>query len=125
MIRALREEDFQQLRQIHEQYFASEFTFEELLSGYLCMAVVEDENGHIITAGGVRLIAEGVVVTDKNYEIRERRKALSQLLQALRFITKNAGYSHLHAFIHDDNWMRHLLRSGFVPTSGKSLIIGV
>ena len=124
-VRALVPSDVDNLREIHEKFYKNEFEFPNFLHGFLCAFAVTDNEGHIISAGGVRSIAESVIITDKSRTPKEKRLALYNVLDASEFITKHAGYDELHAFIQDENWYRHLTKIGFCPTKGKSLVLEI
>jgi len=125
MIRALFKRDLDQLKSIHERFYQDEFSLSDLNRFISSFAVIDDSNGKIITAGGIRSIVETIIVTDKDTPIEKRQEALIDLLQVAKNTTKQAGYTQLHAFVQDAKWMRHLISHGFIPTVGKSLVIGV
>ena len=113
-IRALQPEDIDKLRHIHMCYYKDEFEFPDFLNNFLCAFVVIDENNEqIISCGGVRLIAECVTLTDKNYPIKDRRTALYQVLDASSFIAGKADFNKIHAVTENRNWTRHLMKIGF------------
>jgi hypothetical protein len=123
MIRAITKRDLSQIEAIHNKFYKDEFPFSDL-NRYICnFAVVDDESDKIITAGVIRSIAEIVIVTDKDVDIHQRRLALLQMLTAGMQTTRMAGYDQLHAFIQDQRWLRHLVKCGFRPTVGQSLVI--
>jgi PAS domain-containing protein len=122
-IRALVPSDIDEIRRIHEQFYKEEFDFPDFLNNFLCAFVVTDEDGKIISAGGVRAIAESVIVTDKNFSVRDRRQALYQVLDVSEFITKHADFKELHAFVQDTTWISFLMTVGFCPTKGKALVL--
>jgi hypothetical protein len=41
------------------------------------------------------------------------------------FITKRAGFSQLHVFVQDKDWLKHLEKVGFKPTAGQSLVLSL
>ena len=120
--RALGLDDIKRLKEIHEKHYSHEFSFPDFLNGFYCAFVIEDESG-IVAAGGVRPICESIIITDKDRSVRDRRYALSQVLQASMFIANAEKYNELHAFIQDTNWEWHLSKVGFKPTKGKSLVL--
>jgi hypothetical protein len=122
-IRALTPNDIDEIRKIHNLFYKDEFEFPDFLNNFLCAFVVIDDDEKIISAGGVRMIAESVLITDLNHSTRDRRKALYQVLEASQYLTLNADFKELHAFVQDDKWSRHLNRVGFLPTKGKSLVL--
>lgn len=121
-IRALDSFDIEKLREIHSKYFSEHFEFPDFLNGFMCAFVVTDDLGNIISGGGVRLIAESVIITDKKYSVRDRRKALYQVLDVSEFITRKTGLSKLHAITDDNIWKKHLNRIGF-HTRGEFLVL--
>lgn len=99
-----------------------EFDFPDFLTGFLCAFVVE-QNDNIICAGGVRNLAEVVLVTDKDFSVRDRRSSLYTVLDASLFIAGKKGHDSIHAFITDEVWLEQLTRIGFHNVKGKALIM--
>lgn len=124
-IRSLQTNDINELKRIHELYFREEFEFPDFLNGYYCVFVVTDDSNSIITAGGVRPIAESVIITNQDYSVRKRMDALNKLLDASRFTCNQSGYNQLHAFIQNKTWLTQLYDKGFRPTKGESIVIDV
>jgi len=121
-IRALRVDDIEKLREIHNSFYSDKFEFPDFLHNYLCAFIVTDDNNQIITGGGVRLIPEAVIVTDLQSNVDERRKALYQVLDACEFITKKADFDRLYAATHDEKWTKHLSKVGF-HSRGNFLVL--
>lgn len=124
-LRAMTTADIDELREIHKRYFLKEFEFPSFFDGYLSSYVVTDDFGGIIAGGGVRPIAEAVVVTNKAFFPRKRREALLQVMQASMFIANIREFKQLHAFVQDDKWIEHLQKIGFRKSKGQTLVIGV
>lgn len=116
--------DFSRIQAIHERFYKEEFPISDLAS-LTCGFCVVDEHDEVVTAGGVRPIIEAVIVTDKDVDIGLRRLSLLSMLNTASITTRAMGYSQLHAFVQDDSWQRHLIKYGFKPTVGKSLVISV
>lgn len=126
IIRGFTERDVNPLKRIHESQYQSEFSLDEFIkSNYIGSFSVLDENENLISTGGVRTIAEVVIVTDKNQPVKIRRSALLMMLQASSYFAKNSNHHQLHAFIQDDIWLNQLLRHGFRETSGKSIVTDI
>lgn len=121
--RALGLNDIDRLREIHSQYFADEFPFPDFLNKFYCSLIVEDDKG-IILAGGIRPICEVIAITNKERSSKNRYHAFAQLIQASMFICDSQGFNELTAFIQDKEWERNILKAGFVPTKGRSLVLG-
>lgn len=125
-IRELRQEDATRISEIHSQFYHDEFDLSYLLDPKsVGIFVVTDDNDQIICVGGIKPIIESVLITDKNFSVRQRRSALIQVLQASLFTCDRLGYGQLHCFIQDETWLKHLGKFGFKPTKGKALVISL
>jgi hypothetical protein len=126
MIRPLKFEDLHVIKRIHEEYYKEEFDFPNFFDKFLGVFVVTDDStDELLTVGGIRTIAESVIITNKGARARNRRFALYQMLQASLFTCSRLGYHELHAFIQDEKWVKHLMKVGFKPTVGKPLVLGL
>ena len=121
MIRSIMKRDLVQLKDIHEKFYSNEFPISDL-AGLACAFCVVDEFDRVVTAGGVRTIVEAVIVTDKDVDVEHRRFALLEMMKTATDTTRAMGYDQLHAFVQDEKWQRHLIKYGFKPTIGKSLV---
>ena len=125
MIREFRASDINQLKKIHESYYQHEFSLDDFCQKFIEFFVIEDD-GHMISAGGVRSIAESVIMTNKSLSNRIKRAALYQMLEAQLYVCKSNHYPQLHAFIQDDEWKKHLIqRAGFKDCKGDAIFIPV
>lgn len=113
--------DIETVRQIHEKHFRHEFTFPDFLD-FITAFVVEDEQG-IITAGGIRDIAECVLVTDLSRDPRVRIQALYKMLDASTFVCRKTGYDQMYVWSQNPRYTRRLTRNGFRLPQGQSLIL--
>jgi len=120
-IRTVTPEDMDTIRRIHKLFYEGEFNFPE--THYLSAFIIE-EDGVMITTGGIRLITELIAVTNKDISVKKRREALVMLLQASSFVCDKLGYEHIHAFVQDENWYNQLIKRGFHTPKGKALIYG-
>lgn len=125
-IRELRQEDATRISEIHSQFYHNEFDLSYLLDPKsLGIFVVTNDDDQVICVGGIKPIIESVLITDKNFSVRQRRSALIQILQAFLFTCSRLGYEQLHCFIQDETWLKHLEKFGFKPTKGKGLVISL
>lgn len=124
MIRLLKYEDYEQIRQIHEKYYQNEFSLNDFYKAFIDAFVIE-EDGKIILAGGVRCIAESIAITNKDFSIRKRRKALMEFFEISLHVTEKHKFDQLHCFVQDDSWEGHLKEYGFRNCVGKALVIEV
>ena len=124
IIRELLSSDIQVLHQIWKKHYSGEFTFPDFTEQFVQTFVVED-NDRIVTAGGIRLIAESVIVTNKDIPRKVRIDALQAMLQASLFTCARNGYDQLHAFVQDEKWQSVLEKYNFRPTKGEAMVIDV
>lgn len=121
MIRSLLPTDLPELEELHATHFKNEFTLPDFMH-YVCAFVVEDEQG-IVTAGGIRDIAECVLVTDLSRDPRIRLAALYQMLDASKFVCRKSGYDQIYVWSQNSKYTRRLKRNGFRSPQGESLIL--
>lgn len=124
-IRPITAHDVVRIREIWKEFYQEEFSFDEFHRHFVtCFAVVSDE-GAIISAGGLRPILESVIVTDKNFSVRDRREALLLMLQANSYFSRQLGHDQIHAFIQDEVWKLQLRRHGFVRCKGEAMVLSL
>lgn len=124
-IRGITGNDFKELRAIWEKFYAEEFEFPDFVSHFLCGTIVVNDDNRIITAGGVRTIAEAVVMTDKDQPVKDRREALYKMLNVFLYNAHVNKYHEMHAFIQEPSWREILEKRGFRLTKGNALVIDV
>ncbi len=116
--------DLEEIKEIHEKYFKDQFEFPNFYR-FWCALVIRDDDGRVITAGGVRNIAELVLVTDKSFSPKIRYEALKRALEVARLSARKNDMDQLHAFIQDQAWFQQLEKRGFSSPVGIPLITGV
>lgn len=124
IIRAFRPDDMIQLKEIHEKYYKEEFPLADFCTAFIDFFVVVEDDV-IITAGGVRAIAESILMTNKDMSPRTRQRALLQMLQTQLFTCSKLKFTQLHAFVQDKTWENHLKDVGFKDCKGHPLFIEV
>jgi hypothetical protein len=113
MIRAIEQNDFAAIYKIWEKFYKEQFPFPDFLN-YMCAFVVYDDNEQIITAGGIKPIAEALLITDKSVGTMTRSRAFGEMRAALEFVARTKGFNNLYAFIKDDvAWSTILRKVGF------------
>lgn len=120
IIRALTPDDLAEIERIHSIHFKNEFTLPDFMK-YICAFVVEDESG-IITAGGIRDIAECVLVTNMSRDPLVRRAGLYQMLDATTFVCRKSEYDQMYVWSQQPKYTKRLLKNGFRLPQGQSLI---
>lgn len=122
-IKPLELADLEDLQIIHDEFYRDEFAFPDFGNKFLSTFVVIDDNDDIIVGGGVRSLAEAIIMTDMSKSTRDRRKALYHVFQASLFTANQSGYNQLHAFVQNARWARCLKKIGFRNTVGQPLVI--
>jgi hypothetical protein len=112
-VRALRMGDIEKLCEIHSKVGGQD-DFPDI-TRLRSMVVITEDNGNIITAGGIELIAEGVCITDTHLSPIVRGPALIELLRRLTETTRDLRKDVLHSFItpSETAWIRALQNHGF------------
>lgn len=123
-IRAFEEKDIEPVVALYNRFYSSDGTkCTDFTRDFLCAFTAEDDNG-IISIGGVRLIAEACLVTNKDRTTRERVKALREILKVSGFIARDHRFDWLHAITDDPTWAHQMRQNGFVDR-GVDLLIHV
>lgn len=127
-VRPLRLVDKKEVDKIYDDYYSDneypDFFKTEGPDRFHCTFAVEDDSGKIIVAGGIKTIAEAVVVTDKSLPPTIRLDALLQALGSSIFIAQGMKYQQIHAFVnHDDKYVNTLQKFGFKLIDAKLLIL--
>lgn len=122
MIRSLQPEDIEKLKAIHERFYKDDFAFPDF-TRFICALVVVDEHDRVVCGGGIRPIAESVIVTDKDFSAKDRKIALMEMLQSSVYFANKSGFDQIHAFVTDDKWYEKLKQYGFNDCKGKVVYI--
>lgn len=122
IIRKMLPGDVPQLVDIHQKFYTNEFVFTEFDEHFLNYFVTI-EDGKIISGGGVRTIAESVIVTDLSATRQIRKEALLLILKEAIKTCNIHNYDQLHAFVQDPKWEKVLRKYGFQDNKAKGLYL--
>lgn len=124
-IRAMREEDLPIIGQIYQEQYKEEFEFPDFQKHFLAAFVTHTDEDQIISAGGIRTLAESIIITDRRQSGRNRKEALYNVLAASQYVCSCHGYDKFHAFVDPGPWENLLKREeiGFVPIKGNGLVL--
>lgn len=125
MIAPLNNNDLDELQEIHQKYYKTEFSFADFLDKLNAITIRDDSDNSIILAGGIRPILEIVSITNKSKPVGIRAEALRSLLQIASYSGRNSGYHQLHLSVSDERWKKVLLKRGFRYTRGTMLITDI
>ncbi len=120
-IRQLEYDDIDALLKIHHRFYTKDAP-PNFNKDFI---VITDDEDHIITCGGIELMAEAIILTNKQFSPHARTSALLELLRSLMLTCGRNHYDFLHATIADDldeTWIRTLGLVGFKPLMGKVLV---
>lgn len=123
-MRNLRSSDIDRLKEIHEKFY--DFPFPDFDHNFV-MQFVEEQNDKIVLGGGVRLIAEGILITDLDASVWARKRALLNALQCMIFTAGNYNIDQIHAFVKaiDVNWVKALKQQGFQDCDREALYLNI
>lgn len=115
--RAFEDSDTPLVDELHEKYFKGQFNRPYFEKGYLNAFVISNNKKEPLIVGGVRPLAETIIVTDIGPDVNrlQLRRALGEALRISRHICKQYGIEYLHAFVKDEQYAKHLLKAGFTP----------
>lgn len=112
-IRAFTPEDLPAIKELHCRYY-SELGFPDFLK-LIVGFIIENEKG-IIMAGGLELVAEAVLVTNKSQTGFAIGKALVEAQRCMLYTAKQFNIKELYAFVKDEHdYVSHLKQHGFSP----------
>jgi hypothetical protein len=118
--------DAEAVKAVFDKFYSEDKTGKlncpDFMRDFMCAFVVSDDDNRIITAGGVRTIAEVCIVTDKDRSPRTRVEALREVLRISGFVAKENRYAYLHAITDDPTWAHHMRQNGFVDRGADLLI---
>ncbi len=117
--RAFTQDDVSRMNELHHKYF-SEFECPDF-TNFLCSFVLTDENDNDVMYGGVRALAETILVTDKSVNRHILGKALLDALEVSKFTCDKYNIDLLNVFVKDPVYQRHLIKHGFEIRSGNVL----
>lgn len=120
ILRSITEHDLFIAEQIHKKWYAHEFVMPDLLQLQTGFTVEIEERPVII--GGIKAIAEIVLLTDKDFPVEARREGLYKSLEASLYMSRQLGYDQIHCSVQDINWERHLKKAGFRNIKGTLLV---
>jgi N-acetylglutamate synthase-like GNAT family acetyltransferase len=120
-IRALTEGDMEEITKLHDKYFSTDFEMPDFSHGYIGAFVITNDDGKIVMAGGVRPIAETILVTDKEANPHLLGDALLEALRYSLFTCTRYKIDELFAFVKDPNYEKHLRKYGFTGREGIAL----
>ena len=125
IIRQLETSDLDRIQKLHHKFYEEEYQFTKLFDNLLGSFIIESGN-EIVCAGGVKTIAESILITNKDLELNIKLEGLNHALQINEFIARKSGFDQIHAFIKDDvAWRAWLKKAGFIKCNGSAYYLGV
>ena len=108
-------EDYEQINKIYNTFFHKMESVDFYKKFHCSFKVTENDiTNKIIAVGGIRPITEAVVLTDRSFPTREKMQALLKLFEAVKYSAHKLGYTEIHAFAYEPEYIRHLKnRMGF------------
>lgn len=118
--------DVDKIKEIHEKFYP-DLEFPDFFNGFMCAFVINEDDDTIILAGGVRLIAESIVITNKDLTAAARVRALLKALEISTHVCKNTSpnITQLHAFVGEKFWANQLKEHGFRKMVSEALVLDI
>ncbi len=115
IFRGIESDDIKRIREIHYKHYPND-SFPDF-SKLRNILIAETEDGEIVSAGGIELIAEAVIVSNYNSPSLLRGKALLAQLSNMQRACSRIDQDHLHVFENgnDEVWIKALKTYGFKP----------
>jgi hypothetical protein len=102
--------DINAIMQLHN---GSAFSFPDLTNPlYISKRMCLDKNG-IVAAGFIKIMAEGILLTNKERPAITRAKGSVEILNRLKRDAKYAGLDSCHVFVSDEKVHKFLKHYGF------------
>lgn len=115
--------DKEYLEELHKKY-GYNFPFPEFAKNFIATFKILDDNGKLITAGGVKLFPELILITDEEMEQRKRYNAMIVALQISQFSARLGMHDSLFASADaDTEWEGILKKIGFQEAKDHNLVI--
>jgi citrate lyase synthetase len=93
---------------------------------FSCPFIVATNRDEIVVAGGVKTIAEAVVISDQSLPIKTRLDALLQALGSVINIVKEMKRNQVHVFVNnDEKYVKVLQEYGFKLIDAKLLVLDI
>jgi hypothetical protein len=124
-IRALEPKDMEELNRLHDKFFSEQFSKTDFTKGFLSAFVIADDDGKTVMGGGIRPIAETIIVTDKEANPHLLGDALLEALRFSQYTCARYNIELLHAFVKDPVYAKHLVKHGFSKRESTAYYMGV
>jgi len=122
-IRRMKKDDEQFLQELSRKNFP-EFEPPDYHDNYFEKFIIESD-GELLIGGGMRKIAEVVLVTDISKSDVKLGKALIQILGHCIFKAKENDIDFLYAFCQNPAYEKHLIMHGFERIRGNPLSLWI
>ena len=112
IIRNMTKEDIPILECLNRKYYP-EFDSPEFEGDYFTKFVIESPDKQLVMGGGLRYLAECILVTDRSKNIHTIGEALLLALQTSVKVCKMRHVEFLTAYVKNDEYRSHLIDKGF------------
>ena len=125
IIRSMHNEDIPILEALNKKYYpefeSPAFTDKD----YFTRFVIEDSDRQLVMGGGLRYLAETILVTDKSRNVHTLGASLLQALEHAKRTCQMRHIELLHAFVKNEGYQKHLIEHGFQVREGTPLYLWV
>jgi len=125
-VRELYKEEIPYIQELHDKFYSKDFYLPDLTKGFLVGFTITNDRDKLIIAGGVRPIAETIIVTDReSHSMITIGRALLEALKISKYVCDMHQIGLLHAFVANQNYKKHLIQHGFYERDGTPLAFNV
>jgi len=111
-VRELYREELPYIQELHDKFYGKDFYLPDLTQGFLVGFTITNDEDKLIIAGGVRPIAETIIVTDKeSHSMITIGRALIKALDISEYVCRRHEIKLLHAFVKNEGYKKHLIHS--------------
>lgn len=122
-IMPLLKDDEKVIEYLHKKFYADEFPLPDFFApDCINKFIVVDDNGDVVLVGGLKILVEAVILTDKEAQPRKIHEALNKFLTLATYEPK---FSQLHCTVFDPKWMKQLVKRGFQKCKGIFLYYNI
>lgn len=111
--RELKPDDIKLVESIYNRFYSEDFELPDFFNNFMNIFAITNDEDEIIIAGGIKPVAETIILTDKNQNIFTIGRALLEALAISIYTCNKFGIDDLYVFAKDKKYIRHLKQYGF------------
>lgn len=122
-LRMVEKDDYPKVAEIYKKHWLSQNLEIPETQGRIIEALVENDEGRIITYGMVKLWAEAMMIMDSSRPTKERIEGLRLLIQTAIMASRKVGFNEFHLFTGNEAFAKVLVKHfGFQDLPGLHVL---